>query len=59
MKGVIASLGVLTTLIIVPIIGFGLLTGLVIGLSWLFQGGEEQAVRRAWWKKSRLPRSPA
>lgn len=45
MKSVVGSLGILATLIIALILGLLVLTALVLGLTWLFGGGEEQAVR--------------
>ena len=45
MKSVIGSFGVLAALIIALILGLLVLTALVLGLTWFFGGGEEQAVR--------------
>lgn len=46
MKGIIGSFGVIVGLIIALIVGLLFLSAAGVGLTWLFGGGEDQAVRR-------------
>jgi hypothetical protein len=45
MKAVIGGFGTLAALIVALILGLLVLSALVLGLTWPFEGGEEQAVR--------------
>lgn len=46
MKSITGSFGVIVVLIIALIVGLLFLSAAGVGLTWLFQGGENQAVRR-------------